>query len=211
MPDLTDTSSSSPTGTYGGYGGSGAWDAEGILPSNEYNSSEAINADRRTFQMQMQAQQFNSAEAQKNRDWEERMSNSSMQRSLADYKAAGFSPLAVLGSGGASTPSGSAAHSSASGSRGGGTDSAGVGLLKGLVSLVGALVSQGVSTAVKGAIAGASSLAAAPAAESSATRFAVSDRAIAKLYADKAHGTLREMSDKEFDDLLASIYQPKKR
>lgn len=217
MGDLLSTSAdNAQSGNYGTWGTSSSdnspWNTQGLLPSNMFNSSEAINADRRSFQMQQQSQQFNSAEAQKDRDWQERMSNTSIQRSLADYKAAGFSPLALLGSGGASTPSGAAAHSSSAVSRGGASDAAGVGLLKGLVSLVGALVSQGVSTAVKASVAGASSVAAAPAAESSATRYAVSDHAISKIAQDKLYGKLREMSDADFDKLMAEIYKkPLKR
>lgn len=62
---------------------------------------------------------FNSAEAQKERDWQEEMSNSAYQRSVQDMKAAGLNPAMMYGGSGiqpASTPSGSAAsnHGSAS-------------------------------------------------------------------------------------------------
>lgn len=57
---------------------------------------------------------FNSEEAQKNRDWQEYMSNTSYQRATADMQAAGLNPALLMGRGssGASTPSGSVASGS---------------------------------------------------------------------------------------------------
>ena len=58
------------------------------------------------------ANQFSADEAQKQRDWEEWMSNTAYQRQVKDMQAAGVNPaLAMNSSGGASTPSGSAATS----------------------------------------------------------------------------------------------------
>lgn len=58
-------------------------------------------------QRQEDAQSFNSAEALAQRDWQERMSNTSVQRNKADMLAAGFNPLlAIHPGGGASTPGG---------------------------------------------------------------------------------------------------------
>lgn len=55
---------------------------------------------------------FNKNEAEKNRDWQEEMSNTSIQRRMADLKEAGLNPLLATNSAsaGASTPSGAQAN-----------------------------------------------------------------------------------------------------
>lgn len=63
------------------------------------------------YGMQKDQQAFNAEQAQINRDFEERMSNTAYQRQVADMEAAGLNPAAIGLSGGASTPSGSSASS----------------------------------------------------------------------------------------------------
>lgn len=60
---------------------------------------------------QQQMNSFNAAEAQKQRDWQEQMSNTAYQRQVVDMQKAGVNPALAMSNGAASTPSGSAASS----------------------------------------------------------------------------------------------------
>ncbi len=58
---------------------------------------------------------FNALEAQKNRDFQERMSNTSYQRAVADLQKAGLNPILAYQQGGASQPSGASAQINSTG------------------------------------------------------------------------------------------------
>lgn len=74
----------------------------------------ANNQLARDMYFQDTVNRFNSSEAQKSRDWQENMSNTSYQRAVQDLKLAGLNPVLAYSNGGASTPQGATANSSSS-------------------------------------------------------------------------------------------------
>lgn len=60
----------------------------------------------------IQAQAYNSAEAQRQRDWQTDLSNTAHQREVADLQAAGLNTWLSADGSGASTPSGASGHAS---------------------------------------------------------------------------------------------------
>lgn len=87
----------------------------GGLWSNWLNKKYTQEANEQQAALLQYQNEFNSAEAQKQRNWEQEMSSTAYQRAYADMKAAGINPI-LLGSGSspASTPTGYAATSSGS-------------------------------------------------------------------------------------------------
>lgn len=60
-------------------------------------------------QMTEKTNAFNASEAQKDRDFQERMSNTALSRKMADAENAGLNPIFAVNAQGASTPAGSTA------------------------------------------------------------------------------------------------------
>lgn len=81
---------------------------------NGFNNLFTGNLDyQRQLEMLEKQQSFNANEAQKTRDWNERLANTAYQRQAQDLKASGFNPALILSGSGASGYTSASASSSA--------------------------------------------------------------------------------------------------
>lgn len=74
-----------------------------------FSAQSAEQAARFNREAAREAMEYNALEAQKSRDWQEQMSNTSYQRAVKDLMAAGLNPVLAAMHSGASTPSGATA------------------------------------------------------------------------------------------------------
>lgn len=142
--------------TYRGIGSS--WfNAENIAKEDWLrNEQAATNAFLRDLYQMDIANKFNASESQKQRDFEERMSNTAYQRAVQDMKSAGLNPVLAYQQGGSSTPSGSSASSS-SPSRSGGYSRSSQNdplnsLLPGLVKMFAGAITQRPELVISGVV-----------------------------------------------------------
>lgn len=88
------------------------YNSKSMLMQMGYNTLQAVIQGVYNHVENNIAMNYNSAEALKNREWQENMSSTAYQRGVEDMKKAGINPILAYAQGGASTPGGSAGTTS---------------------------------------------------------------------------------------------------
>lgn len=128
-------------GTWRGIGSS--WFNASNVAKEDWVRSEqsANNAYFRQLDLDEHAREFNSAEAQKERDWAQMMRKTAYQDTVESMRAAGINPILAYSQGSVSTPSGSSASAGSGSSSGGYRPSGYSDPMNGVLKLVAGLIS----------------------------------------------------------------------
>lgn len=123
-----------------GNSAAGIVSSSGGVNSNYSSLFKQISDDNNAFNLQQinAVNDFNAKEAQKNRDWQERMSNTAHQREVADLLAAGLNPVLSAGGQGAFTGTGA----QASGHYATADNTYGQGMISQMTAMIGAMAAM---------------------------------------------------------------------
>lgn len=155
---------------------------------------------RETNQIQMD---FNAAEAQRNRDWQQMMSNTAHQREVADLQAAGLNPVlsATGGNGAAVTSGATASGATSSGAKAEKDNTFVLGLLSFLNNIMGYATSTATAGISAGGMIGAAGL------NSAATRYAADVNAAASINNANTSYLNTQNNPNSWPGLLRLIFQ----